>query len=131
MELLTIFRKNAPSQMIGRVLKTFLRKRTSLFSATWNYQLKSHTAQRFVSIFHKQPRRCSIKKVFFKISRNLQVFGCEIWEIFNKNFFKEHLRTTASDFSNVLNESGFIASSRYQHYIHLKTLCCVCQIMEL
>ena len=59
-------------------------------------------------------RRCSIKKMFLKISQNslenactrvtflikLQappVFFCEFCEIFKNNFFTEHLWTTASE----------------------------------
>ena len=30
---------------------------------------------------------CSVKKVFLKISNNLQVFCCEFYKIFKKTFF--------------------------------------------
>ena len=53
-------------------------------------------------------QRCSIKKVFLRISQNAeacnfikkealaQVFSCEFCEIFKNTFFTEHLRTTTS-----------------------------------
>ena len=75
----------------------------------------------------KQPR-CSIKKVFFKVSQNsqentcarvsfssscspkpcnnfkkedlTQVFSCEFWEISKNTFLTEHLRTTASEYQS-------------------------------
>ena len=46
-------------------------------------------------------QKCSIKKVFLKISQSLffeslaQMFSCECWEIFKNTFFTEHLWTTA------------------------------------
>ena len=38
--------------------------------------------------------RCSVKKVFLKISHLAQIFACEFCEIFKNTFFTEHLRTT-------------------------------------
>ena len=48
-------------------------------------------------------RRCSVKKLFLKISQcsqentfvGVSVFSCESCEIFKNTYFEEHLRTTA------------------------------------
>ena len=41
----------------------------------------------------------------------VQVFSCEICEIFKNKYFKEHLRTTASSGSSCLNIRAFDESS--------------------
>ena len=54
-----------------------------------------------ISLKEAVARRCSVKKVFLKISQNsqenkketlAQVFSCEFCEIFKNAFFIEHLR---------------------------------------
>ena len=73
-----------------------------------------------------QPPRCSVKKVFWQISKKYtgkhqglffnkvagiktslgQVFSCEFCEIFKNTFFTEHLWTTASG-NRSLNYAGW------------------------
>ena len=81
-------------------------------------------------LYKSSHRRCSIKKVFLKISQNsqentcsrvffliklrasnfikketlAQVLSCEFCEIFKNIFFREHLRVTASGFTVTLHQ---------------------------
>ena len=75
-------------------------------------------------LYRSSHRKCSIKKVFLKISHNSQennlarvcnfikkealgqVFSCEFCRIFKNTFFKEHLRATASVYNTFAFEPG-------------------------
>ena len=70
-------------------------------------------------LFRSSHRRCSMKKLFLKIvsapqaqacnfikkETRTQVFSCELCEIFKNTFFKKHLLTTASGYSQNLQEN--------------------------
>ena len=60
--------------------------------------------------------RCSVKKVFLKISHLAQIFACEFCEIFKNTFFTEHLRTTASIIRFILRVLHLLRYSLFQFF---------------
>ena len=48
-------------------------------------------------------RRCSIKKLFSKISQYSQENNCEYCEIFKNTYFEEYLQTAASHPTRVVD----------------------------
>ena len=48
------------------------------------------------SSFGTQVVKCSVKKVFLKISQISKVFSCSFCKIFMNTYFKENLRMAAS-----------------------------------
>ena len=93
---------------------------------------------KYFSPIRNSYQRCSIKKVFLKISQNTcarvsfliklqtlaQVFFCEFCEIFKNTFFTEHLWTTASVLLHYISKpisyskKQFLTSSHQQIVIH-------------
>ena len=51
-----------------------------------------------LTIFGKSHQRCSMQKMYFKISHDLLKNSCEFCKIFKGVSFREHLRTTVSAF---------------------------------
>ena len=60
--------------------------------------------------------RCSVKKVFLKISHLAQIFACEFCEIFKNTFFTEHLRTTASIIRFISRVLHLLTHSLFQFF---------------
>ena len=74
--------------------------RRSYFRDLWATISKSLKINRS----YKQPQRCSVKKGVLKnfaIVTPTQVFSYEHYEIFKSTYFEEHLRMTASTFSQI------------------------------
>ena len=86
----------------------------------------------FIWNYRSNHRRCSVKKVFLKISQNsrentcardsflIKVFSCEFCEISKNTFFTEHLRTTPFKHTNFC-DVVWSESAQYIHKFYLKS----------
>ena len=57
--------------------------------------------------FRKFHRKIVVLKSFFHKETPIQVFPCEICEIFKNTYFEEHLRTTASEYTTSITSDQF------------------------